>query len=73
VEVDGDREYQVERVEDSRMDRNQLQYVIWWTGYDQAPWEPASDIDGLQAVGIFHEQYPRKYGPLGMVLGGPRS
>jgi hypothetical protein len=34
VEVDGDQEYQVEQVEDSRMYRNQLQYLVRWTGYD---------------------------------------
>jgi len=38
VEVDGDQEYQVERVEDSRVYRNQLQYLVRWTGYDQMTW-----------------------------------
>jgi len=73
VEVDGDQEYQVELVEDSRMYRNQLQYLVRWTGYDQMTWEPAKDVDGLQALDIFHKKYPRKPGPLGMVLGGPRN
>jgi transposase InsO family protein len=31
VEVEGDQEYQVERVEDSRIYRNQLQYLVRWT------------------------------------------
>jgi len=73
VEVEGDQEYQVERVEDSRMYRNQLQYLVRWTGYDQMMWEPARDVDGLQAFDTFHEKYPQKPVPLGMVLGGPRS
>jgi len=34
VEVDGEQEYQVSSVEDSRMYQNQLQYLIRWTGYD---------------------------------------
>ena len=34
VEVDREEEYQVSSVEDSRMHRNQLQYLIMWTGYD---------------------------------------
>jgi hypothetical protein len=32
VEVDGEAEYKVSSVEDSRMYRSQLQYLIWWTG-----------------------------------------
>jgi len=73
VEVEGDQEYQVERVEDSRMYRNQLQYLVRWTGYDQITWEPARDVDGLQVLDTFREKYPQKPGPLGMVLRGPRS
>jgi len=64
VEVEGDSEYQVERVEDSRLYRNQLQYLVRWTGYDQMTWEPAKDINGLQAIDAFHEKYPQKPGPL---------
>jgi len=73
VEMDRDQEYQVERVEDSHMYRNQLQYLVRWTGYDQVTWEPARDIDGLQALDTCHAKYPQKPGPLGVVLGGPRS
>jgi hypothetical protein len=73
VEVGGDAEYQVERVEDSRVYRNQLQYLVRWTGYDQMTWEPAKDVNGLQALDAFHEKYPQKPGPLEVVLGGPRS
>src|SRR5882757_8830891 len=73
VEVEGDYEYQVERVEDSRMYRNQLQYLVRWTGYDQMTWEPAKDVNGLQALDVFHARYPQKPGPLELVLGGPRS
>ena len=73
VEVEGDQEYQVERVEDSRMYGNQLQYLVRWTGYAQMTSEPAKDVDELQALDAVHEKYPQKPGPLGMVLGGPRS
>ena len=73
LEVDGDQEFQVERVEDSRMYRNQLQYLIRWTGYDQVTWEPAIDVDGLQALDAFHKKYPQKPGSLEVVLRGPRS
>jgi hypothetical protein len=52
---------------------NQLQYLVWWTGYDQMIWEAAREVDGLQALDVFHEKYPKKPGPLGIVFGGPRS
>jgi len=73
VEVDGEEEYQVSSVEDSRLYRNQLQYLIRWTGYDSLTWEPAKFVDGLQAVDEFHRRYPGKPGPLENNLGGPRT
>jgi hypothetical protein len=73
VEVNGEKEYQVSSVEDSRMYRNQLQYLVQWTGYDSLTWEPAKFVDGLQAVGEFHQQYPGKPRPLENALGGPRA
>ena len=73
VEVDGEEEYQVSSVEDSRMYRNRLQYLIRWTGYDSLTSEPAKFVDGLQAVGEFHRRYPQKTGPLEKDLGGPRA
>jgi hypothetical protein len=73
VEVEGDSEYQVEWVEDFRVYRNQLQYLMHCTGYDQMTWEPANIVDRLQALNVFHDKYPRKPGPLGVVLVGPRS
>jgi hypothetical protein len=71
--VERDQEYQVERVEDSRMYRNELQYLIRWTRDDQITWEPAQQVNGLRAVDVFHEEYPRKPRPLEEVLGGSRS
>jgi hypothetical protein len=73
VEVEGDQEYQVERVEDSRIYRNQFQYLVRRMGYDQMTWNPANDVNGVQAVDVFHEKYPQKPGPLKEVLGGLRS
>jgi len=73
VEVDGEEEYQVSNIEDCRMYRSQLQYLIRWTGYDSLTWEPAKFVDGLRAVDEFHQRYPQKTGPLENVLGGPRT
>ena len=57
VEVDGEEEYLVLGVEDSRMYRSQLQYLIPWTRYDSLMWEPARIVDGLQAVDEVHQRY----------------
>jgi len=73
VEVDSEEEYQVLSIEDSWMHRNQLQYLIRWTGYDSLRWEPVTFLDGLQAVGEFHLLYPRKPGLLRVFLGEPRT
>jgi hypothetical protein len=73
VEVHGEEEYQVSSVEDSRIYRNQLQYLIRWTGYDTLTWEPAKFVDGLQAVDEFHRRYPQKPGPKANDLGAPRT
>jgi len=73
VEVDGEEEYQVSNVEDSRVYRNQLQYFIRWTGYNSLTWESAKFVDGLQAVEDFHRRYPQKPGPQENSLGGPRA
>jgi len=73
VEVDGEEEYQVSSVEDSRVYRRQLQYLIRWTGCDSLTWEPATFVDGLRAVEEFHQRYPEKPGPLENALGGPRA
>jgi len=73
VEVDGEEQYQVSSVDDSRVYRNQLQYLVRWTGYDSLTWEPTKFVDGLQAVGEFHQRYPRKPEPLENSLGGPQT
>jgi len=55
------------------MYRNQLQYLIRWTGYDSSTWEPAKFVDGLQVVEEFHQHYPIKTVQLEDVLGEPRT
>jgi hypothetical protein len=58
VIVEGEAEYEVERIEDSRMFRCQLQYLVKWKGYDEMSWEPAVNVDGLKAIDEFHTQQP---------------
>jgi len=73
VEVDGEEAYQVSSVEDSRMYRNQVQYLIRGTGSDSLTWEPAMFVDGLQPVEEFHQRDTQEPGPLVNVLGARRT
>ena len=64
VDVDGEEEWDVTDVLDSRMFRQQLQYLIKWTGYNNPTWEPAESVNGLHAINLFHQRYTNKPGPL---------
>jgi hypothetical protein len=48
IEVDGEEEYQVSGVEDSRIYWNQLQCLVRWMGYDSLTWEPAKFLMGYR-------------------------
>jgi hypothetical protein len=42
VKIDGEQEYEVEDILDSRISNHQLQYLVHWHGYDMSKhtWEP---------------------------------
>ncbi|KAL5512273.1 hypothetical protein ACEPAG_9357 [Sanghuangporus baumii] len=44
VLVDDEEEYEVEELLDSRLHRGKLQFLVKWVGYDEATWQPESDI-----------------------------
>ena len=75
--VDGDEEYHVAEILDSRIFGRwrKLQYLVRWVGYDRPTREDATGIEGLQAIDRFHALYPGKPGPLperqGQVAGAP--
>lgn len=62
--VDGEPEYHVEEILDSRLTRNKLEYLVKWIGYPRSEWQPAELYNQTEAVDIFHAQYPHKPGPL---------
>ena len=64
VEIDGEEEEEVEEVLDAKIRYRKLQYLIKWMGYDIPDWRNAKDVNGLQAINIFHRRYPHKPGPL---------
>jgi hypothetical protein len=72
IEIDGEMEYEVEAIVDSRKFRNKLQYRVQWVGYQETSWEPAENLECPEIVTQFHAQYPDKPGPV-RVAPGDRS
>jgi hypothetical protein len=64
VEIDGEDEYFIEAILDSRIHQWKLQYLIKWVGYDLPDWELAKLHSESEAIDTFHEKYPNKLGPL---------
>jgi hypothetical protein len=64
VDFNGNPEWFVEKVLDSKMEGRQLIYKIKWRGDPEPTWEPAEDVNELAAIDIFHDAYPGKPGPL---------
>jgi len=61
VKVDGEEEYLVDEILDSRVFRRQLQYLVKWEGYDEGEnsWEPAKLVTHAKAkVTAFHKRHP---------------
>jgi hypothetical protein len=64
VVVDGNEEFEVEEILDSRFVGRNLQYLVRWIGYPNPTWEPAEYLaNSPSAVARFHELYPRKPRP----------
>ena len=70
VEIDGEEEWEVEEVLDSKIRYRKLQYLLKWIRYDIPEWRDATEINQLQAVDACHRRYPPKPGPLPEVKEG---
>ena len=59
--VNGQPEWEVEKVLGSRRRRNQLQYLIRWKGFSEAhdSWEPITHIDADQSIKEFYNKNPQ--------------
>jgi hypothetical protein len=58
---DGEVEYEVERIEDSRIWRGHLQYLVKWKGYPPSDntWEPQTAVrNAPELVNEFHQDHP---------------
>jgi hypothetical protein len=65
VEIDGDSEYEVSAILDSRRRRRRLEYYVQWRGYENtaesATWEPADNLSNSpELIAAFHTAYPNK-------------
>jgi glycosylphosphatidylinositol phospholipase D len=64
VIVQGEEEWKVQEILDSRKRQNQIQYLVKWKGFDAPTWEPEDYLQDVQAVDLFHSLYPEKpYSP----------
>ena len=51
-------EYEVESILDSCLHRRQLQYLVKWVGYQEATWQPESDLTHThQAISDFYKAH----------------
>ncbi|CAJ0945824.1 unnamed protein product [Ranitomeya imitator] len=67
VLVEGELEYVVEKILDSRISRRKLQYLVKWKGYGQEDnsWVFASDVHAADLVRAFHMARPDRPGGSG--------
>ena len=57
--VDGEEEWEVETIFDSRLHYNRLQYLVKWKGYDVPTWQPVTDLEhSSELVRVFHQLWP---------------
>ena len=73
VFVDGEPEYEIAEVLDSKMDNQcskcKLLYLVRWTGYagtdEETSWILASELKNTpELISDFHQSHPAKLGPL---------
>ncbi|CAJ0958557.1 unnamed protein product [Ranitomeya imitator] len=71
VLVEGELEYIVEKILDSRVSRRKLQYLVKWKGYAQEDnsWVFASDVHAPDLVRAFHMVHPGRPGGSGWYQG----
>ena len=63
IEVNGEEEYEVKKILNSRVRHRKLQYLIKWLGYPDSnnEWVPKGHIAGSkELVDLFHRLYPEK-------------
>jgi len=61
IVIDGEAEWEVEEILDSRWHQRQFQYLIKWKGYghEHNSWESASEVFAPELTAEFHRKHPR--------------
>jgi len=64
IEIDGNEEFEVEEIWDSRLRGSQLWYLIKFKGYQDPEWHPAANAENSpEVMANFHSRFPHKPGP----------
>ncbi|KAL5536505.1 hypothetical protein ACEPAF_327 [Sanghuangporus sanghuang] len=60
VIIDEQEEYEVEEILDSRLHRGKLQFLVKWVGYEEATWQPESDVkdNAQESIQEFYHKHP---------------
>jgi hypothetical protein len=62
-EVEGELEYEVKEILDSKIVRGKLKYLVDWVGYrpDERTWESVENVQhAVDVVTEFHQRYPNR-------------
>jgi hypothetical protein len=64
--INNEEEYEVEKILDSRIKRNQVEYLIDWKGYgiDERCWVNEKEINAKKLIEEFHRENPNAKGPM---------
>ena len=68
VIVDGDEEFEVESVLDTKLERGKLKYLVHWKGYSTADnsWEEAANLEhSPDVIAAFYQMHPDAAGAPG--------
>jgi hypothetical protein len=63
IKINGEEEFEVSKIIDSRINRRRLEYLVHWQGYEvsERTWEPTANLaNAPKMIKKFHRQYPTK-------------
>ncbi len=63
IEINGEEEFEVSKIIDSRINRRRLEYLVHWQGYEvsERTWEPVANLANTpKMIKKFHRQYSTK-------------